>query len=163
MTQGRYEIRPATAEDATLVSRWRAHPHVHRWWGDEAEPLADVIAEAGLRVWIVMLDGAPFAFIQDYDVHAWTPHHFDYLPKGACGMDVFIGEPAMIGAGHGPALVRQHVDRLFASGVPALGIDPHPDNLAARRAFQKAGFTLRGGPLETRWGRAVLMDRFAGR
>ena len=76
-------------------------------------------------------------------------------------MDVYIGEPARLGQGHGSALVRQHVDRLFLQGIPAVGIDPHPDNGAARRAFEKAGFQVASGPIETRWGRAILMDRFA--
>jgi RimJ/RimL family protein N-acetyltransferase len=42
-----------------------------------------------------------------------------------------------------------------------MGIDPNPENLAARRAFEKAGFRFVSGPQETPWGTAVLMDRRA--
>lgn len=76
-------------------------------------------------------------------------------------MDVYIGELDLIGIGHGSSVVRQHVDHLMSCGAPAVGIDPHPENHAARRAFEKAGFKVVGGPVETRWNRAILMERLA--
>lgn len=157
-----YLIRRVTQADLDLVRAWRAQPHVRRWWGDpEVEPEAEKLADSRIALWVVEAGARPFAFIQDYDVHGWGPHPFDYLPAGARGMDVFIGEADMLGRGHGSGFVRQHVDALFAAGVPAMGIDPNPDNAAARRAFEKAGFRFVKGPLETPWGRAVLMDRRA--
>ncbi len=68
----------------------------------------------------------------------------------------------MVGRGHGSAFVRLHAERLFAAGAPAVGTDPHPDNLRAIRAYQKAGFAAVSGPVQTRWGRAILMERWAG-
>jgi aminoglycoside 6'-N-acetyltransferase len=112
-------------------------------------------------MWVAEFEGRPFAFIQDYAVTDWLPHHFDYLPPGSRGMDLYIGNVELVGLGHGSKLVQQHVQQLFESGAPAAGIDPHPDNIAARRAFEKAGFRTASGPIDTRWGRAVLMDRFA--
>jgi aminoglycoside 6'-N-acetyltransferase len=158
-----YRIRACEPADAPIVAAWRAHPHVRRWWGDpDQEPLAETLADPKLALWIVELAGQPFAIIQDYRVDEHSPHHFDHLPPGSRGIDLFIGEPQMLSLGHGPRLLHQHVERMFAQGVPAAGIDPHPDNLAARRAFEKAGFVATSGPLETRWGRAVLMERRPG-
>jgi aminoglycoside 6'-N-acetyltransferase len=159
-----YEIRQAVAADLDRLTGWRAQPHVSRWWGDPSiEPEAEKLGDARVAMWIVTLSERPFAFIQDYAVSDWSPHHFDHLPRGSRGMDLYIGEADMLGAGHGPAFVRQHVDALFARGVPAIGIDPHPDNAAAIGAFEKAGFAIAGAPLDTRWGRAVLMARYAPR
>ncbi|HEX3699361.1 MAG TPA: GNAT family N-acetyltransferase [Phenylobacterium sp.] len=157
-----YLIRAFTEADLPLVQRWRAEPHVIRWWGapDLEDPL-EHLEDPRLGLWIVELAGRPFAFIQDYEVHAWPDHPFAYLPKGARGMDLFIGEPDLLGQGHGARFLRQHVDQMFAAGVPAAGIDPHPDNAAARRSFGKAGFRFHSGPVETAWNRAVLMDREA--
>jgi aminoglycoside 6'-N-acetyltransferase len=160
--QPSYLIRPFREADAARVAAWRARPHVFRWWGDpDDEPEADRLVDASLAYWIVELNGRPFAFIQDYRIHAWPDHPFAFLPQGSRGMDTFIGEPALLGQGHGARFVRQHVDRMFRDGAPAAGIDPHPDNAPARRAFEKAGFATVGGPLETDWGRAILMERRA--
>jgi hypothetical protein len=35
-----------------------------------------------------------------------------------------------------------------------------PDNARAIRAYEKAGFAVTGGPLDTPWGRALLMERW---
>lgn len=158
----RYAIRPVAEADLPLIAEWRARPHVVRWWGEPSvEPEHEKLSEPRIALWLAELNGRPLAFIQDYDVHGWTPHHFDYLPPGARGMDMFIGEADLIGQGHGTRLVRLHAERLFAQGAPAIGIDPHPDNLAARRAYEKAGFVLTGGLLHTQWGYSVLMERRA--
>lgn len=155
-----YVIRFLVEADRPLLSRWRAMPQVTRWWGDPDDQ-TESEEDPRIATWVAEVEGRPFAFIQDYAVDDWSPHHFDYLPSGSRGMDLYIGEADLIGLGHGTRLVRQHVDDLFARGVPAVGIDPHPDNLAARRLFEAAGFQLRSGPAETPWGRVVLMDRFA--
>lgn len=157
-----YRIRGVDETDAAQINTWRALPHVRRWWGDPTlEPISETLRDPRLALWIVELAEQPLAFIQDYAVHDWSPHHFDYLPMGARGMDVYVGDPSMLGLGHGSRLLRQHVDQLFRSGVPAVGIDPHPENSSARRAFEKAGFVLTGGPVESRWSRAMLMERHA--
>lgn len=157
-----YHFRTLTDADLPLISRWRVAPHVRQWWGapsleDEREKLAD----SRIAMWIVEYEGRSFAFAQDYDVHGWPEHPFSYLPPGSRGIDQYIGEADMLGKGHGPAFVRLHVQRLFAAGAPAVGTDPHPSNLRAQRAYEKAGFTTTRGPLDTPWGRAVLMECWA--
>ncbi|HEX8191369.1 MAG TPA: GNAT family N-acetyltransferase [Allosphingosinicella sp.] len=159
-----YEFRPAGPGDLPMLLAWRHTPDVLAWWGAWEEPEAECeahLAEPAMALWIVSHDGRPFAFVQDYAVHAWEPHPFSYLAPGARGVDLYIGVPAMLGRGHGSTLLRALCDRLFAAGVPAIGTDPHPDNIRARRACEKAGFTAASGPVETRWGRAILMERRA--
>lgn len=136
-------------------------PHVDRWWGEPSlEPEEAKLADGRIAMWIVELAGRPFAFAQDYDPHGWEGHPFGHLPPGSRGMDQYIGEPDMLGRGHGSSFVRRHADLLFRAGAPAVGTDPHPDNVAARRAYEKAGFIAVSGPVETRWGRAILMERW---
>ncbi|MDF0752093.1 hypothetical protein NLU14_17820 [Marinobacter sp. 71-i] len=55
----------------------------------------------------------------------------------------------LLGIGHGSALLESHASTLINKGAPALGIDPHPDNCGAIRAYEKANFKLVGGPMET--------------
>jgi aminoglycoside 6'-N-acetyltransferase len=155
-----YAFRPAAAGDVPLLRAWRRRPHVVRWWGaPDAEDPAEVLAEGRVAMWIVSHEGQPFAYAQDYSPHDWPGHPFAHLPPGARGIDQYIGEEEMLGRGHGSAFVRLHCERLFAAGAPAIGTDPHPDNRRAIRAYEKAGFSLVSGPLETLWGRAVLMER----
>lgn len=159
-----YGFVPIREADLPLVKRWRTLPHVRRWWGKpDIEPEEEKLDHPHIKALVVSIGDRPFAFLQDYNVHAWDPHPFSHLPPNSRGLDLYIGEPELIGHGHGSMLVRQYLDKRFVSGVPAFGIDPHPDNLAARRAFAKAGFVEVTGPVTTPWGRAILMECFASK
>jgi aminoglycoside 6'-N-acetyltransferase len=81
-------------------------------------------------------------------------------PQGCWGVDPFIGEAHMIGQGHGSAMLRAFVDRLFARGRACALIDPDPTNLRAVNAYRRAGFTLIE-ERQTEWGPVVLMRRWA--
>jgi aminoglycoside 6'-N-acetyltransferase len=156
-----YRFRPATPADLPMLRRWRQSSEVLPWWGPwehSAAEFAAHLADPAIALWIVEHDGRPFAFVQDYACHAWEDHPFAYLPAGSRGVDLYIGDPEMLDRGHGSALLRQQCDRLFAAGAPAIGTDPHPNNVRARRAYEKAGFVVVSGPVETRWGRAILME-----
>lgn len=159
-----YEFRPVAMDDLPLLRSWRSQPHVIQWWGaPDVEDAEESLADPRIAMWIVSFRGegdpSPFAYAQDYSPHDWDDHPFAHLPRGSRGIDQYIGKPDMLDRGHGSAFVRAHCERLFAAGAPAIGTDPHPDNLRARRAYEKAGFTLASGPMETKWGRAVLMER----
>jgi aminoglycoside 6'-N-acetyltransferase len=161
MSPDDYKLRPVMPSDLSLLRSWRRRPHVSRWWGKaELEPEEEKLADARIAMWIVELVDRPFAFAQDYDPHAWEGHPFAHLPAGSRGIDQYIGEPDMIGCGHGSNFVRKHAEALFSAGAPAVGTDPHPDNIAARRAYENAGFTAVGGPICTLWGEAILMERW---
>jgi aminoglycoside 6'-N-acetyltransferase len=163
----KYSFRRMTAADLPLVKGWLETPAVRQWWVDadgrpSDPPQEDDLDDQHVAMWIVSHDDDPFAFIQDYDPHAWTGHHFGHLPPGSRGIDQFIGEPGMIGRGHGSAFIRAHCDALLSGGAPAIGTDPHPRNARAIRAYEKAGF-LRGEQRETAWGFCLLMTRTTSR
>ena len=156
-----YPFRPVTDADVPLLRRWRARPHVVKWWGSpQGEDPEEVLADQRVAMWIVEHEARPFAYAQDYSPHDWGEHPFAYLPHGSRGIDQYIGEPELLGRGHGRAFVAAHCEQLFAVGAPAIGTDPHPDNRRAVRAYEHAGFTIVDGPLDTPSGRAVLMERW---
>lgn len=156
-----YSLRRVDPADLALLDHWRLMPHVIEYWGlSDVEPAAESLADPRIAMWIVEHRGRPFAYAQDYSPHDWDGHPFACLPPGARGIDQYIGAPDMVGRGHGSLFVRLHCDRLFAAGAPAIGTDPHPDNGRAIRAYQKAGFAIASGPVDTRWGRALLMERW---
>ena len=151
-----FRFRSVTVDDLALLEAWRREPHVAEWWDDEAFA-ADDLCDPRVAMWIVELDGRPFAFAQDYDVHGWEGHPFAHLPPGSRGLDQFIGDPAMVGRGYGSALIAQRMTELFAAGAPCLAVDPHPDNARAIAAYRKAGFRVAGEPRDTEWGRILPM------
>jgi len=154
-----YSFRLAQRNDLQLLRVWLRTPEVARWWGDPEEQAAlleEDFGEPRMVMRIVSIDGRPFAYAQDYEVHSWPQAHFAHLPMGTRAIDSFIGAPGMIGCGHGSAFLRLLAQRLMASGAPAVAIDPDVRNLRARRAYEKAGF--RGDRVvETAEGPAILM------
>ena len=101
---GAYAFRPMAAADMALARRWLQTSEVVRWWGDpdeQAALLEEDLEDPRMTMWIVSHEGRPFAYIQDYDPRAWNLHHLGDLPPGSRGIDQFIGEPDMLGRGHG--------------------------------------------------------------
>ena len=154
-----YSFRPVRSDDLPLLRVWLRTPEVVRWWGDpdeQAAMLEEDLTEPGMVMRIVSLDAKPFAYAQDYAVDRWPQAHFAGLPPGARAIHSFIGEPEMIGRGHGSAYLRLLAARLRAEGAPVVAIDPAADNARARRAYAKAGF-VGERIVETRQGPAALM------
>jgi aminoglycoside 6'-N-acetyltransferase len=155
-----YEFRPVTEADLTLLGRWLKEPHVAEWWDDDnsTREIEEAMRDGATEPFIVSCDGRPIGYQQCYDPHAEQSHPYADQPVGTRGIDQFIGEPDMLGRGHGSAFIRVFCDRLFAQGAPRIVTDPDPRNARAIRAYAKAGFE----PLEERatmYGNALLMAR----
>ena len=150
-----------THADLPLLRRWLATPEVVRWWGDPNEQFALVsgdLDEEAMAQFIVSRDGRPFAYMQCYDVTAWPELTFGTQPKGTRGIDQFIGEPDMLGRGHGSAFIRSFIETQFAAGTPRMLTDPDPGNRRAIRCYENAGFE-RDRLITTHAGPALLMVR----
>jgi aminoglycoside 6'-N-acetyltransferase len=154
-----YAFRPATRRDLPLLRAWLRTPEIVRWWGDPREQAAlleEDLDEPRMVMTIVTYLGQPFAFAQHYALDAWPQPHFAHLPPGSRAIDTFIGEPGMIGRGHGSNYLRLLAARLVADGAPKVAIDPHAENFRACRAYEKAGFR-RQAFVETKEGPAIVM------
>jgi aminoglycoside 6'-N-acetyltransferase len=134
---------------------------VAQWWDDPAEGLNSIdkhIGSISVAPFIVELDGRPIGYIQSYDPHLEDGHPYQDQPIGTLGIDQFIGEPGLIGLGHGPRLIEAFVALLFRKGAIRVIIDPDPANAAAIRAYEKAGFE-RFDTRHSEDGPALLMAR----
>lgn len=144
--------------DLPLLRTWQSLPHVQKWWGND-EPFDEQgLHDNRVSRWIVDLSGRPFAYMQDYSVHGWGEHHFAGLPPRSRGIDQYIGDPSMIGFGHGAAFIRKRMQELFAAGVPVIAVDPHPANERAIAVYAKLGFLVTGPEEDTAWGRILPME-----
>ena len=159
-------FRPVTAADYSLLLGWLRAPHVREWWGDPAEELDQirgmVEGRDTTRPYIIELAGRPVGYVQAWfvdDNRAYAAEHpwIDELPPGTVGVDLSIGDPALLSHGVGSAALAAFTALLRADGHETIVIDPDPTNLRAVRAYAKAGF--RPIPaLEGRSGGALIMQ-----
>lgn len=160
-----YDFRTVTEADLPMLAAWLAEPHVAQWWGEGPEASLAEIRQAmdsdDTEPLIVELDGRPIAYLQSYDPHLEDDHPYQDQPFGTLGIDISIGPPELLGKGHGPAIVRQFAGLLFEEGAPRVIIDPHPDNLRAIRAYEKAGFHAFDRRM-SEYGPALMMALDAG-
>jgi aminoglycoside 6'-N-acetyltransferase len=157
-----YAFRPMTSDDLPVIRQWLAWPHVREWWGDPSEQydlVSGDLDEPAMDQFIVSAGSSDFAYLQCYELTAWNSG-FGAHPRGTRGIDLFIGEPDMIGRGHGSAFIRAFVDERLRSGAPRMVTDPDPSNTRAVRAYEKAGFE-KAGMVDTPDGPALLMVRNA--
>ncbi len=140
------------SDDLRLVQGWLSRPHVRRWWGgresyDEiAEHYRSAIeGERPTDLYIALLDDEPIGFVQTY----LGSDYPDYaalvvVGEGVAGVDLLIGDAALMGQGIGSEILRRFVDEIvFASPTTTSCVaDPDVRNVASIRAFEKAGFRV---------------------
>jgi aminoglycoside 6'-N-acetyltransferase len=112
-----YNFRPLARADLPMVVHWLGTPEVVRWLGDPKEQIDLITQDLDdplMRQWIVEHEGRAFAYLQAYLANAWPQTHLTHLPNGAMVVDAFIGEPAMLGCGHGSAFLHAVGEKLIA-------------------------------------------------
>jgi aminoglycoside 6'-N-acetyltransferase len=155
-----YAFHPMARDHLPMIRRWLETPDVMRWWGDPDEQYGLVsggLDHPDMDQFIVALGDQMFGYIQCYALSSWN-QGFGPQPQATRGIDQFIGEPQMIGRGHGSSFIRQFADGLLASGIPRIVTDPDPENARAIGAYVKAGFQ-RERLIETPDGMALMMVR----
>lgn len=155
---------PVTAEHYGLLAGWLRAPHMREWWGDPETELGyirDMVeGRDTTRPYLITLSGEPIGYIQcwfigDHQNQTWIKDNpwLKELPAETVGVDLSIGDPAMLSKGIGSAAVAAFTRRLYDEGHRTIIIDPDPDNKRAVRAYMKAGFRplrdLKGVPDDT--------------
>jgi RimJ/RimL family protein N-acetyltransferase len=149
-----YSFAPLREEDIPLARRWLLLPHVRRWWNDDpdehdypegtiAEWLPAIRGEDPTNMFVIALNGRPIGVIQSYRVQDYPDYvaELGELPAPAISIDLFIGEPDLIGKGHGPALLRTFLPLAFdRHALDYCVIGPSRANVAAIRSYEKVGF-----------------------
>ena len=151
-----YTFRKLARSDMALFHHWLEQPHMGGWWADAATEWAllepeielNLAHESPTDMRIVELAGTAFAYVQDYDVHAYAMPQCAELPPKSRAMDSFLGDPAYLGQGHGSGFLQVRATQLLAAGAPLIAVDPDPANTRAIAAYTRAGFK----PLQIRPG-----------
>jgi aminoglycoside 6'-N-acetyltransferase len=158
-----YSFRELTRRDLPMVRSWLEQPHWQAWWGEPDEEIGQIeahIDSISVEPFIIEMDGKPIGYLQTYDPHLEDDHPYADQPFGTLGIDLSIGEAAMLYKGHGSRALDAFADLMFSEGVLRLIIDPDPDNAAAIRAYEKAGFAAFDRRV-SEYGPALMMARDA--
>ena len=153
-----------TPEHYGLLDGWLRAPHMQEWWGDPETELGyirDMVeGRDTTRPYLITVDGQPVGYIQVWYIghhqnETWIRDNpwLAELPADAVGVDLSIGDPALLSQGIGSAALRAFIAMLNAEGHETIIIDPDPSNKRAVRAYMKAGFRplpdLKGVPDDT--------------
>jgi RimJ/RimL family protein N-acetyltransferase len=137
-------LRPAGPEDAPLHVRWFSDPEVTHWLGRRypaslaatEQRLSEPRTFADQRFTLVADTGEPIGYSA---LRGATPEN------RAAELDLVVGERAYWGRGHGTeaarATARHGFDRL---GLHRVHVWVVPENTAAVRAYERAGFVHEG-------------------
>jgi RimJ/RimL family protein N-acetyltransferase len=145
-------FRRLRMSDLRLMHRWLNAPHVRRWWYAEGTSYAEIEDHylPGIEGWdatklfLILHEEKPIGFVQSYRISADDDEAYANMVDVAdsAGVDLFIGEATYLHRD-----LSQHVIRRFLSahvfsdpGVKVCVIGPEPNNTAAIRAYEKAGF-----------------------
>jgi aminoglycoside 6'-N-acetyltransferase len=146
-----WHFRPLLEVDLERQWRWLNEPHVNRWWSQRRLTRAEVRAKYLPRLrgehkticLVALFKGLPAGYVQTYRI----ADHADYapgfvLPGGGWALDWFIGEPSLLGHGHGARLIDGFVSSwLWVRSGPAYAVAGSSlDNLAALKSYERANF-----------------------
>jgi RimJ/RimL family protein N-acetyltransferase len=146
-------FRRVEMADMPLLHRWLNASHVREWYAKDPRTLEAVLEKYGPRVrgeaptdpYLILHEGEPVGYIQTYLIRDY-PEYSRALDldeaENAAGVDLYIGEPVYLRRGLGSAALRRFVREIvFAdASVTSCILGPEPENAAAIRAYEKAGF-----------------------
>ncbi len=137
-----------------LMAGWLNRPHVREWWDPDEPPITDtaVAAEYGPRTdprspttsCVIELGGREAGYVQFYKWGSWPDEAGDMdvpFDDDSWGLDIFIGEPDLVGVGLGSRAVDLVCRYLFDERrASAIMLTTEIENIRAQRAYEKAGF-----------------------
>ena len=139
-----------------LLLKWLETPHVKRWWDADIAWTQALIEEKygdyvqgykimegvakPLKACIICVDEQLVGYIQLYNAHDFLPEAtLTGLPESLGAFDVYIGEESCLQKGLGSQAIDQFLNT-FGSAYASIFADPDRENIAAIRAYEKAGF-----------------------
>lgn len=136
--------------DIALVHRWLHTPHVARWWHADVGTYEEVSSRYSAYIegtdpvepYLILLNGKPIGYIQTYRVSDDEEYKKLIDIEDSAGVDLFIAEEGLLHRGLGLRVIRRFLEEVvFADeSIAVCVIGPEPENLAAIRAYEKAGF-----------------------
>ncbi len=152
-------LRPAMLEDVAHFERWDREPHVIAAVSDDHEDdhaftdaeWSDEIGsdDPASTYYVGAVDGRPIGAMLIIDPALERTHYWgEDCPPNQRAMDIWIGEPDMLGQGWGTKMMTLAIADAFADlNVAGIVIDPLASNTRAHRFYERLGFRF----VERRW------------
>jgi RimJ/RimL family protein N-acetyltransferase len=145
-----------------LLLTWLSTPHVQQWWHHSEPWTFEEVqtkytpytqgykavdgGQKPIHAYVMCIDGNPIGYIQYYNAYNFPrdngPLTLETLPKNLAALDLFIGDTNYLGKGLGAPLVTAFLQQHIWPHFDACFVDPEGDNIAAIKAYQKAGFKI---------------------
>ena len=149
-------FKPLSETDFPLLLKWLETLHVKLWWDQDIkwtpaliqEKFGDYVKgyklESGvsktIHAYIICADDQPIGYIQIYNAYDFARSKpLTGLPSSLAAFDVLIGEEKYLKQGIGSKAILQFLKK-HADSYTHVFADPERTNIAAIRAYEKAGF-----------------------
>ena len=136
------------------LERWLSAPHVRKWWGKpldtpgierEFGPCVDGVDPT--MVFVTTVADRSIGIVQTYLLSDTPEYESAVGVEAAAGIDLFIGEPDLLGTGLGKSIVQRFVAEIGWTAFPQAQrymAGPSIENVRSRRTFEAAGFVYIG-------------------
>jgi RimJ/RimL family protein N-acetyltransferase len=148
---------PLTDSHFPLLLKWLEAPHVKAWWDRDVVWTPELIkekyapyvngykCEAGIekpiKAYIIHVDQEPIGYIQLYNAYDFLRSQpLQGLPQNLAAFDLLIGEVQYLRKGIGSFVLKEFFDHHCDPSFTHILADPDRNNIAAIRAYEKAGF-----------------------
>lgn len=147
---------PLAESHFPLLLKWLEAPHVKAWWDQDVKWTPELIRakyadyvkgyklESGttktIKAYIIYIDNIPIGYIQIYNAYDFPREEpLTELPHSLAAFDIFIGEQDYLKQGIGSKAIVQFLQE-HGKLYTHVFVDPESTNIAAIRAYEKAGF-----------------------
>lgn len=145
-------FKELTRNDLKYMHKWLNQDFVMKWYNKrpytmkqvETKYLPYINKERPTQGYLIYYENSPIGYVQTYKIHDYEDcAQCVGISEVAAGLDIFIGEEKFLHKGLGKLIIHKFLkDIIFHSSETVsciLGCEI--DNLAAIKAYEKAGFT----------------------
>lgn len=149
--KNKFTFRPLAFSDVPLMHTWFNLPHVQKFYSlrqwTEKEVLEKlkpyIVGEKPVLGFIVLMNDVPIGYIQRCSVkdYPWPNQNLSQeVIDNAVGVDLFIGDNALVGKGVGGQVMQAFIDNKLKFHFEYCLVDPDVRNMPAIKCYQKLNF-----------------------
>ncbi len=156
---------PLSASHFSYMLKWLKTPHVKKWWDQDIIYTMDLVKEKygsyvdgykqvgginkSIHAYIINVEQEPTGYIQIYNTDDFSRSKpLSDLPQNLGGIDIFIGEEKYLGKNVGSKAIEEFLSQ-YGTIYSHVFVDPDSNNIAAIKAYEKAGFYVHSKQQDT--------------